>query len=153
MKKKLLGGFFARFFRRNGGSAAVDFALVSIPLILITAGIIEFARYSYTQSAINFAAEEATRYAVVRGGTVTESELVTVAQNSMLFLDSGVSAICITAPAGTATAELTVTITYSYEPLITLAGRSITLTGESAGFIAFSPLNPASNISADCSET
>ncbi|MDX1400478.1 MAG: TadE/TadG family type IV pilus assembly protein [Kiloniellales bacterium] len=152
MKTGTLARWCKNLMSHKDGSVAVEFAFVAIPLMLLTGGIVEFARYSYTQSALHFAAEEATRYAVVRGGSVTESELVAVAQNSMLFLDTGVSAICITAPAGTATAELTVTISYDYEPIIGLVGRAITLSGESAGFIAFSPLNPSSNISEDCAE-
>lgn len=139
-----------RLLRREEGSTAVEFAFVGIPLVLLSMGIIEFARYAYTQSALNYASEEATRYAVVRGGTVTESELLTVVQDAMLFLDTGLSAVCITAPAGTETAEITVEITYDYQPIFSLVGHNVTLVGESDGFIAFSPLNPSSNISSDC---
>ncbi len=150
MKFKAVSKVIGKLFRQNEGSLAVEFALTAIPMVLLVGGLVEFARYSYAQSALNFAAEEATRYAVVRGGSVTESELITVAQDSMLFLDTGLSAICITAPAGTATAEITVEISYDYEPILPIAGRNITLSGESVGFIAFSPLNPTSNISEDC---
>ena len=38
--------------------------------------MIEFSRYAYTQSALNFAAEEATRFAVVNGGNVTNDEVL-----------------------------------------------------------------------------
>jgi Flp pilus assembly protein TadG len=139
-----------RLLRRDEGSTAVEFALTGIPLVLLSLGIIEFSRYAYTQSALNYASEEATRYAVVRGGTVTEAELLNVVEDSMLFLDTGLSAVCITAPTGTETAEITVEITYDYQPIFSLVGHNITLVGESDGFIAFSPLNPSSNISPDC---
>lgn len=150
MNLRAINKIVGKLLRRDEGSLAVEFALTAIPMALFLGGLVEFARYSYTQSALNFAAEEATRFAVVRGGSVTESELITVAQDSMLFLDAGLSAICITAPQGTATAEITVEISYDYEPILPIAGHFFTISGESAGFIAFSPLNPTSNISEDC---
>ena len=84
MKFKAVSKVIGKFFRQSEGSLAVEFALTAIPMVLLVGGLVEFARYSYAQSALNFAAEEATRYAVVRGGSVTESELIAVAQDSML---------------------------------------------------------------------
>ena len=142
-----------RSFRRDqSGSPAVEFAIIAPILVTMTMGLVEFARYGYTQSALNFAAQEATRYAIVRGGTITEAELEAVAADAMLFLDSGLSAFCITAPTDTLTAEITVTIDYTYQPIFTLLGDGFNMSGVSAGFIAFTALNVASGIETDCAE-
>ena len=56
------------FLRRSEGNMAVEFAIIAPTLLLFLFGLIEFSRYAYTQSSLNFAAQDATRFAVVRGG-------------------------------------------------------------------------------------
>ena len=70
----------------------------------------------------------------------------------MLFLDTGLSAVCITAPSDTLTAEITITIDYAYQPIFNLLGDGFNMSGESAGFIAFTALNADSGIESDCEE-
>ena len=43
------------------GAEAIEFALVSIPLVLFLFGVIEFARLYWTQSELQYAAEAAAR--------------------------------------------------------------------------------------------
>ncbi len=48
----------------NRGVAAVEFALVGLPLILLLFGTIECGRMFGTQNALQYAVEQAARYAI-----------------------------------------------------------------------------------------
>lgn len=142
--KRLLAG--------EGGSLMVEFAFIAPPLLLFLFGLIEFSRYAYTQSALNFAAEEATRFAVVNGGTVTNDKIIELAESKMLFLDQTLSAVCVLSPTDTSTqtSTVSVTISYNYDPIIPLVIGSVTLEGTSEGYISFSPIDPPNGSSGDC---
>ena len=51
--------------RSRRGAAAVEFAIVAIPLLLVLFGIYEFARYVMTLQTLENAAREGARFAVV----------------------------------------------------------------------------------------
>jgi Flp pilus assembly protein TadG len=74
--RKVLATRIRRLLAKENGSAVIEFAILAPPLVLFLFGMIEFSRYAYTQSALNFAAEEATRFAVVNGGNVTNDEVL-----------------------------------------------------------------------------
>ena len=93
--RKVLATRIRRLLAKENGSAVIEFAILAPPLVLFLFGMIEFSRYAYTQSALNFAAEEATRFAVVNGGNVTNDEVLDLARDNLLFLDSGLAALCI----------------------------------------------------------
>ena len=62
------------------GSTAVEFALVAIPLFTLLFGSMEFCRLVWTQSALNFAVQEAARCASVTPGTCgTAAQITTYA--------------------------------------------------------------------------
>ena len=54
---------------RERGSALVEFAIVSVAMLTLTFGIIDFGRALYTYHLIANAARAGTRYAMVRGST------------------------------------------------------------------------------------
>jgi len=55
----------ARRLRQDrSGIAAVEFALVAPMLILLLLGVLEFGRLMWVNSNLQFAAEQATRYAI-----------------------------------------------------------------------------------------
>jgi Flp pilus assembly protein TadG len=139
--------------RQRDGNMVVEFAIVAPVLILFLCGLVEFARYTYTQSALNFAAEEATRFAVVRGGEVTNTEILDIAKDNLLFLDSGLAAVCVLSPTDivTQTSTVSVSINYSYQPILPLVWNNMTMTGISEGHISFTPIDPDSNLTGDCS--
>ncbi|HMB77251.1 MAG TPA: TadE/TadG family type IV pilus assembly protein [Kiloniellaceae bacterium] len=143
----------ATLIRRRDGSMVIEFAIVGPVLILFLFGLVEFARYTYTQSALNFAAEEATRYAVVRGGEVTNDEILAIARDNLLLLNSGLAAVCVLSPTDivTQTSTVSVSIDYSYQPIFDLIWPNMTLTGISEGHISFTPIDPDSSLSGDCS--
>src|ERR1700686_4780080 len=55
------GGVVARFMRRQGGSAAVEFALVSAPFIALTLAILQVGLIYFAQEALESAVEETSR--------------------------------------------------------------------------------------------
>ena len=56
---------------RQTGQALPEFAIVLFPFLLLFFGIIEFGRAVYTIQALNNAAHEAARYAIVHGAEST----------------------------------------------------------------------------------
>lgn len=52
-------------FRSCAGTTALEFALVALPFITLLLGIIDFSRFVWTQSTLQFAVERAARCAVV----------------------------------------------------------------------------------------
>jgi Flp pilus assembly protein TadG len=141
-----------RFFAADAASVMVEFAFLAPPLVLFLFGMIEFSRYAYTQSALNFAAEEATRFAVVNGGEVTNDEVLDLARDNLLFLDSGLAALCILSPtdATTQTSTVSVIISYDYDPIFPLVFGDIALEGRSEGYISFSPVDEGNDDAGSC---
>jgi Flp pilus assembly protein TadG len=69
MKRFFLPRERARFRVGNRGAAAVEFAFIGPPLILMLFGSIECGRMLGTLSALQYAVEQAARYAVVSCST------------------------------------------------------------------------------------
>ena len=58
------------------GAAAIEFALVAIPLFMFIFGIIEMGRVLWLQNALHYAVEEASRCAAVDATTCGTPDLV-----------------------------------------------------------------------------
>ena len=140
------------FWRDSQASSVIEFAIIAPILVSFTMGIIEFSRYAYTQSALDFAAEEATRFAIVNGGTASNTDILNRASDAMLFLDSNLSAICVLSPTDTVanTSTVSITISYTYNPIFPLVLDTMTLEGTSSGYISFSPVDEDSNQAGNC---
>lgn len=65
-----------RFARHNGGAAAIEFALIGLPLIILFIGLLEFGRGLHFRSALNEAADRAQR-AVLVDQALSNAELET----------------------------------------------------------------------------
>lgn len=61
--------FFTNILRQQSGAAALEFALVSVPLIIVTFLIIETGRYVYLKQALVSAVDKATRTLYIDGNT------------------------------------------------------------------------------------
>jgi hypothetical protein len=149
--RKVLANRIRRLLARESGSAVLEFALLAPPLVLFLFGMIEFSRYAYTQSALNFAAQEATRFAVVNGGNVTNDDVLVLARENLLFLD-GLATLCILSPTDptTQTSTVSISITYDYDPIVPLLFVDITLEGSSEGYISFSPVDEGNDNAGTC---
>lgn len=129
-----------RFVRCRRGSAMVEFGFLGPLFIVLITGSIEMGRLAYTQAALYFAAQEATRYAVVNEGVATASQIENFASSQLIGLDQSLAVFTATAPLSNATntSLVTVSITYPFNFLIPLPSlEQITLSAESRGFYAF----------------
>jgi len=61
--------FCTNILRQQSGAAALEFALVSVPLIIVTFLIIETGRYVYLKQALVSAVDKATRTLYIDGNT------------------------------------------------------------------------------------
>lgn len=125
--------------RDTGGATAVEFALTFPILIVALMGVIELGRLGYTQTVLQFAAQEATRYAIVRDGNVTEQELTDFTRDKLIGLNGDIAVVTIQSPLNpdTQTAEYSVVVNYDFTPMIPYAsGGSLTLSASSQGFVA-----------------
>lgn len=129
------------FARNERGAAAVELAL-TLPLFLAAVfGVIEVGRLIYTQAALSYAAEEATRYAVVNEGSVTTTEIEAYAAARLIgVIDSDTAVFSAAAPLDVVsnTSLFTVTVSYPYDFMLPyVADGAITLSASSTGFLAF----------------
>lgn len=146
---KRLGGLA----RDSGGSVVVEFALIGPVMLTMLFGVMEFGRYTYVQAAVNLAAQETTRYAVVNAATVTNEDLATYAGAELGGLDENPVVICVhTPPDTTETTVVSITIDYPYDPWFPLPFEGLTVVGSSEGFVTFSPLLSVDEFTAECPE-
>lgn len=84
-----------RLWRDERGAAAVEFAIICLPLILLALGVIEFGRAFNIQNDMAYAADVATRRLLLDGGTpATELQVLardafTGGQPEQLYLTLG----------------------------------------------------------------
>lgn len=52
-------------FRSCAGTTALEFALVALPFVMLLLGVIDFSRFIWTQSTLQFTVEKAARCAAV----------------------------------------------------------------------------------------
>ncbi len=119
------------------GNALVGFALILPALMSFFYGIVEFSRVLFTQGILLLAAEEATRFAVVNYNA-TEAQIRDVAEGSFIMIDAGKIAsfnVSSTLDAADQTKDVSVEITYAFEPIMPILWTSISLVGHSRGFI------------------
>jgi len=108
------------------GAAAVEFAIVLVPLILITFGIIEFGTYLYNQQIITNASREGARAGIVASsprvtpGTIEGVVVNYTANNLVTFGNSNTPVVNLTGYASDAAFgdELTVQVRYNYSFLV-----------------------------------
>ncbi len=129
----------AGFRRDSRGVIAAEFALSLPILVMLITGLVEVGRIVYTQTALDFAAQEGTRFAIVRDGEVTTEEIEAYASSRMLgVVDGQMAVFAATAPIdpGTNTSLITIEVSFQYRPWFPLI-PGFTLTADSSGFLAF----------------
>jgi Flp pilus assembly protein TadG len=149
-RQPVLARLLHRFGRCRRGAALVEFGFVGPAMVVLVLGVLEVGRLAYYQAALNYAAQEATRFAIVREGDVTAAQIEDFAGDQLLGLKKELAVITAAAPisAATNTSLVTVQATYPFRFLLPLPSLdSITLTAESRGFYAFPgatsvPVNP-----------
>ncbi len=135
-----LSTLMKRLLACHRGAALVEFGFSGPALIIVVLGVMEIGRLTYTQAALSYAAQEATRYAIVREGVVTTSEIETFASQQLLGLQTELAVFTASSPvsAATNTSLVTVQVTYPFRFLLPIPSLNmITLSAESRGFYAF----------------
>jgi Flp pilus assembly protein TadG len=110
------------------GTAAVEFALIAIPLFLFLFGVLEMGRVLWLQNALHYSVEEASRCAAVDAANCGTSNQVTsyAASRSGANLPSSVFTYD-----GAAGCGKQVTATYPVNLVIPFVNLSVTLTSSS----------------------
>lgn len=108
---------------RQRGAVAVEFGLILPVLLLLVFGAIESGWALFTYNTLSHAAQEATRYAIVRGGSSTspasEGDIKKYLQERAPKLDIPVDQITVNfVPDNSPGNEVQISITYPYVPLI-----------------------------------
>jgi len=141
-------------WREERGSSLIEFALISVMLVIVLVGVVEMGRMVLVYTTIANAARAGARYAIVHGADQTVSpsgpgnpctcpNVKTAVKN---FASAGlvnISQLTITVsyPNGSNTAgsPVTVKVTYTYDPLINYFSSILnkTLGSTSEGVITF----------------
>jgi Flp pilus assembly protein TadG len=88
-----------RLAQDEAGSATVEFALVSIPLIMLILGIGSIALMLYTNAALHWAVENSARTAAMQSN-VTQSQIQTQINNYLSSLGIPNAAVSYSVAAG-----------------------------------------------------
>jgi hypothetical protein len=128
------------------GVSAVEFGLLAPVFFAMVIGAIEFGRAAYTQGVVSFAAEEATRYAVVNYN-ISEDEVRDLTADCLLGVDPDrINAIVVTGPIDPVdnTRTISVEVSYDFQFLLPMMPESvIPISGSSRGFLIPPPLGAA----------
>lgn len=126
--------------------STLEFALLAPVFLGLVVGAVEMGRAAYTQGVVSFAAEEATRYAVVNYN-ITEEEVRDVTEDCLLGLDPDrINAIVVTGPIDPVdnTRTISVEVSYDFQFTLPLMPDSVmAITGTSRGFLIPPPLGAA----------
>lgn len=122
--KTRVGRASRSFARDESGAALVEFALISIVLLILLFGIIDFGRMLYTKNSLTNAAREGGRYAAVMENppaSVDSIKSIVIAHMSPLGGDtltaSEIDVAFNYGGAGSVLQSTTVTINYPFNPL------------------------------------
>ena len=143
---RLLRPAFAASLLRRGklgddrGANLVEFALLAIPFLAITLGLVDFGRALFAYNALVHGTREAARVAIVRGShsgsPINQAQILALVQARAVGLTpSGVTVTatwngnsCACTPNNDPGNMLRITSTYTFQPLTTFAiNQPITL--------------------------
>jgi len=132
MNRKAAQGKSRRFFHRidrEDGTVAIEFAIVSLLFFALLLGSIELGRAMWMRNSVQFAAEEAARWALVQ----TAENSTAVVDFARGRLTASPASADITAPYVTVSGVryVVVTVTQDFTPVTTLVSTGkITMTGK-----------------------
>jgi Flp pilus assembly protein TadG len=113
------------------GSAAVEFALVMPMALMILIGVVEVGRALWIRSSLQFAAEEAVRYAMVHQ-SASDAELTDFTLDRLPGVDPDAVQAAATRETINGTDFVTLNATYQFNYLSALIpGEPFVLTGRS----------------------
>lgn len=122
----------AAFVTKEDGASLIEFAVTAIVVLSMIFGIMDFARAMYVYHFMSYAAEEGTRYAIVRGARWSGTSCTTPTTYACQATSANVTTfIQSIAPPGVSASSITVTTTW---PGQTVSGSATGCsTAQSAG--------------------
>lgn len=115
-------------WRCRRGASALEFALIALPLVLFTFGIIEFARLMFVEQEVVYAADRAARVLYI-SPTATQAELDAALQGSFWVINPAKLSVSYGATTVAGQPGVNLNITYVFDflvPLISPAPLTIT---------------------------
>lgn len=110
------------------GVAAVEFGLTLPAFLLLVCGTIEFSRVLWSQHALGFAAEQATRYALANP-SATSVDIQAYAEGQLVAVDASTVTISVTQETLDGIDYITVSVATPFQsilPLVPLGSFSLT---------------------------
>ena len=131
----------------------VEFALISVLLIVVTLAGIELDRMVFVYTCLADAAKAGVRYAIVHGsdrsgtgidgtsgpGDNPPEVVANVKTYASTLMDPAKVTVTVTYPGGTNTpgSQVKVLVQYAYDPWVHITPLSVTLSSNSQGIITF----------------
>lgn len=138
IRKFVFFGRLKSLGRCRKGSGVVEFALTAPIFLLFLFAIMEFGRIAFTQGVLMYAAQEATRYAIVNYGASADQIKQQVLNHIVTLNPAQITALVVTGPIDPTdkTQLVTVQISYQYQFVFPLVPNTpFVMTGSSKGFI------------------
>jgi Flp pilus assembly protein TadG len=115
----------------RAGAAVVEFGFGIALFLMFLLGVIEFSRALWTENALQFSVEQASRY-VIANPTATDGQIASYASSQLAAVDPAAVAISVSRDSFNGIAFVTVTASYPFNPVapivdipaINLAARS-----------------------------
>ena len=147
-----------RRWKNEEGASLLEFSFVAVLFIMVLLFVVELSRMVLVYTALNQAARAGTRYAIVHGGVrsgtlgttadspsgpTNYSQIQTVTKNfaSTGLLNPNNVTVAVAYPDGTNLpgSAVTVTVSYTYDPLVSYFGSVLnkTMGSTSEGVIVF----------------
>jgi Flp pilus assembly protein TadG len=107
-----------RLARNEAGTSFIEFAIAGPVVILALLGCIEFGRYFWIRNTLEYAVEEAGRYAILNK-SASESDIQTQVRNKVMGVNPSTITVAVVPTAGSNVTYKTITAT---SPNISLVG-------------------------------
>lgn len=124
------------------GAAAVDFAIIALPLFTVLLGIMVFGSAIYSYTFVCTAARDAVRYAVVHGSRssspATSTDITNVVLNEAEGLNTNNIAVSTTwSPNNNPGSVVSVQVSYTFQPMYPMLGSSLVVSSSSQMVISY----------------
>ncbi len=103
------------------GSVAIEFAVLLPVFLALIYGMFEFSRIAWTQSTLEYAVEEAARFAMVNP-SASATQITNIANDSAAGLDAAEITINVTFVTLGGGQFVTVDGTYNFVPIVAIVG-------------------------------
>ena len=142
IEKNKRGSSIPPVSRWSRGQTAAEFAIVALPLLAVTFGILMCGIAVYNYNFVCDAARDGVRYAIVRGSDASPSATATDIKNYVLAEAHGLNSSNLTvsttwSPDNKPGSLVKVKVTYKFQPLFPMSNVVLPLTSSSQMVISY----------------